>query len=181
MKLKILKAITQVLLITLIGLSGITKPTLAQRIELNKNNIPIAVVNAIQEDFPNWDIDRTKWFTFDKNSNQWLPIDPKSSTYVVQVNGKNYTAKAVYNGEGRLLQSKSILKKGALPESIVEKLETREHYKGWKLTGNQEIIRNFNNDRKAYRLTLKKEGKKKVVFFDPKGNKIKRVRNYINS
>jgi hypothetical protein len=146
----------------------------AQKKELNPNNIPSTVMNAIKTDFPTWNIDKTKWYAYDASTLDWAPIEGEFSSYIVQARGNNYTVMAVYDETGKLRYSKAILKNIVLPTSITEKLATDDAYQGWRVTGDQEIIRNFKEDRKTYKVTLAKDGKKKSVYFDRMGKEMKK-------
>lgn len=48
-------------------------------------------------------------------------------------------------------------------------------FNDWKITGNQEVIRNFSQDRKFYKVHLEKDGKKTTLYFDRMGNRMKRM------
>lgn len=158
-----------------VGIILIASPLKAQKTEISINQIPQAVVKAIQTDFPAWDINKTKWYAYDQDTGDWAPIieDKNINRYVVEAKGDNYKVQAVYDKTGKLRYSKTTISDSALPKAILDKLATDE-YKGWNLVGTQEVIRNFKEDKKTFKVYLQQDSKKKTEYFDRMGNKVKR-------
>ncbi|MGM0586908.1 MAG: hypothetical protein ACQETE_00695 [Bacteroidota bacterium] len=146
----------------------------AQKRELDQKNIPSVILTAIQSDFPTWSMDNTKWYSYDRATSEWAPMKGDFDSYVVEAKGKGYTIRAIYDETGKLRYSKATMKNAALPTAITQKIAADEAYQGWTITGNQEVIRNFKEDQKTYKVTLAKDGKKKTVYFDRMGNEKKR-------
>lgn len=169
------KALTKVLILG-IFFSFMMLPNLlkAQRTELNMSQIPQAVVDAIQTDFPTWDINKTKWYAYSQDMSEWAPADDGIQYYAVDANGENFKVRAIYTSKGKLRYSKTTIKNSALPHTILNKIKTDEEYKGWTITGTQEVIRDFKEDKKTFKVSIEKDGKKKTVYFDRMGNKVKR-------
>lgn len=151
----------------------IAEPVTAQKQQLTKEDIPEPVIAAIQTDFPAWDMNKTQWFGYNRETGKWAPVEDGMMHYVVEARGENYETRAVYNEMGKLRHSKTVIKDVRLPKAIQDKLASQE-YAGWTLTGNQEVIRNFREDRKYFKVNLQKDGKKKTVYFNRSGEKAKR-------
>ncbi|SMO49161.1 hypothetical protein [Fodinibius sediminis] len=154
---------------------AVSVPLKAQKKELNQNQIPQAIVRAIHTDFPSWDMNQTKWYTSGQETRNWTPLQG-ADHYVVEGTGRNYKVRAVYSKHGKLRYSKTTITDAPLPRAIMDKLDSEEEYKGWKVTGDQEVIRDFREDRKTYKVYLQRNGEKKSVYFDPMGNKVRRAR-----
>lgn len=146
----------------------------AQRTQLDRERVPKAVLAAIQSDFPAWDINRTQWYTYDKGAAEWAPVEDGKEHYLVDGTGKNYKVRAVYNGKGKLLHSKTILENVALPPAILDELSKGE-YKDWNIVGSQEVIRNFQEDQKYYNVKIEKDGKRKTVKMDYLGTEVQPI------
>lgn len=156
-----------------IAIAVIVGPVNAQKQALTKEDIPQAVIVAIQTDFPAWDINKTQWFGYNRETGKWAPVEDGMMHYVVEAKGKNYETRAVYNKKGKLRYSKTVFKNVRLPKAIQDRLASQE-YAGWTLTGNQEVIKNFKEDKKYFKVYLQKDGKKKTVYFNRVGELTKR-------
>lgn len=154
---------------------GFANTTSAQRKEIKKEQVPTAIINALQIDFPTWNIENTKWYADNQEVQEWAPlIDEKVNRYIVEASGQNYKIHAVYNNRGKLRYSRTIIKDTALPRPILTRLASDEEYKEWTLTGNQEVIRNFKEDTQVFKVYLEKDGEKKMYRFNRQGERVKR-------
>lgn len=143
----------------------------AQMAALNKSEVPPGVLKAIETDFPNLDPSKIEWYSYDQNMEDWAPVNDPSEHYVVRATGKDYKMRAVYDGTGKLLYSKATVKNTALPSSILDNIEGGQ-YKGWAVVGDQEVIRDFSQNKKYFRVNLESQGKKAVLYFDHLGNQM---------
>ncbi|WP_142713501.1 hypothetical protein [Fodinibius sediminis] len=147
--------------VVLLILSSIAGPLKAQA-ELKAEQVPTEIVKSIQTDFPCWDITKTKWYSYGMRTRGWAPINKAEvDHYVVEVSGKNYRVHAVYEKDGKLRYSKMTISDAPIPRAILDKIASEKEYKGWKVTGDQEIIRNFREDQKIYHVHLERDGDKK--------------------
>lgn len=153
---------------------GFADKASAQRKEIKKEQVPTAIINAIQIDFPAWNMENTKWYADNQEVKEWAPLDENVNRYIVEASGKNYKIHAVYNNKGKLRYSKTTIKDSALPRPILNRLASDEEYKGWALTGSQEVIRDFKEDTQVFKVYLEKDGDTKTFRFNRQGERVKR-------
>ena len=148
--------------------------------EINHEDIPVALREAIQKDFPSHH-DNAKWYAFDQRYNEWAMISTIKGDkgvipdyYVASVRDEDVTINAVYNKNGKLLRSETILRNMDVPRNIAKSV-TNE-FPGWNIMKHQIIIRDFDHNKKYFMVKIRNDGKKKTLFFDTDGNRVKRVR-----
>jgi len=145
----------------------------AQTTKLDKKDIPRNLWVTMRTDFPAWDTTKVSFYINDQTLSEWTKLGG-SDYYVVKATGKDFKSQAVYDTNGKLKYSKTTIKNTILPVALRQALESGE-YSDWKMTGNQEVIRNFSEDRKYYKVHLEKDGKKTTLYFDRLGNRMNRM------
>jgi hypothetical protein len=148
--------------------------------EINPEDIPVALRQAIQQDFPSHA--NVKWYTFDVKFNEWAMISTDKGDqgvvpdyYVASIKDENTTINAVYNKEGKLSRSETIVRNMEVPHNIAKSISNE--YPGWNIMTHQIIIKDFDHNKKYYMVKIRKDGKKKTLFFNSDGNRVKRIRS----
>ena len=142
---------------------------------VKEGEAPEAILNAIKGDFPD-PISRTLSLLPAKTYGaEWnVEISEASEEaepqyYQVEINAKNGNYVAVYDKSGKLLKTKQVIENAELPEKVRMILGTA--YKGWKMTGHEERIKNnFGKFDVTYKVPLRKGLKRKTIFFAPDGS-----------
>lgn len=149
----------------------------AQNEELKEDQVPEAVVKAIETDFPYWQ--SIKWYAFDEVTNDWAMVTRDGNAqkfmadhYVVTAKGKNVTTHAVYYKNGKLLRSRTQIKDAALPSAVLQTIG--KEYPGWKVVGDLVVIKNFDENKKYFKVELENGGQKQTAYFDHLGQKTTR-------
>lgn len=132
--------------------------TYAQQVEVKKKEVPAAVVKAVESDYMSC-----------KDNITWQIMDEASGVdyYVARASGKNIKCEAVYDAEGNLISAKTILKNMKLSAEIQESLSA--NYPGWKVSGDQVVVRNFDQNIGYTEITLVNKGERKTVYFNTRG------------
>jgi hypothetical protein len=133
----------------------------ARTVEVAKDDLPQTVVNTIETDFFRC-----------KDNITWRLNDKKSTVdhYVATAQGKNVTCEAIYDKNGRLISSKTIVVDVKLPRPVLQTLVT--DYPGWKITGDKAFIRNFDSSTQYFEIYLEKEGETQTVYYNALGEKV---------
>lgn len=134
----------------------------ARTVEISKEDVPQSVVNAIETDYLSCK-ENVSWRLDDKRTN----VD----RYVATAKGQNITCEAVYDKNGKLIRSKTVANNVKLPSTVLETIKSE--YPGWRITGDQAVIRNFDNNTKYFEIYLEKEGSSMTVFYNTTGKKVK--------
>lgn len=143
--------------------------------EVKEGEEPDAILNAIKKDFPD-PIRRTLSFLPAKTYGaEWDVEISKASEeadplyYEVEIEAENGNYRAVYDKSGRLLKTRQVIENAELPEKVKMVLSTA--YKGWKIEGREERIKNnFGKFDVTYKVPLRKGLKRKTIFFAPDGS-----------
>lgn len=143
-----------------------------ESLTLKKDQVPKAIVDAVKSDFKS-----DQPFTYGK-----FPYVLKKYAWVVDPDAKGKTPDyyevfikdqdgsdiwAIYNPEGKIIESKTIRKNGNLPMNIDQKLANSQ-YKDWKIIGDRELIKyydNKNNVEEHVKVTVEKNNMKKNLSF----------------
>lgn len=178
LKLHGVSSIVMLILMSVLS-TGVVYSQGIETVEVSSKELPEAVLSAIETDFPYWT--NIQWFVYDNGLHEWANIKTKmnhSGTepeyYVAKGTGRNITSHAVYRKNGTLLRSKTVIKNTALPRPIQKVISTE--YAGWNITGDEEVIRNFDDNRKYYKVLIEKDGENQTLYFDPMGKKVNRRR-----
>lgn len=146
--------------------------------KIPKDQIPAAVVNAVNVQFDN--SNPTSWSKF--------PYALKEYGWVYDLGAGNVnldryevTMKtdrgndfwAVYTKNGELVETREMSKDIAIPPPVMEKF-LKSQYKDWKIIGNKEIIRFYHDHDKNrveqhFRITVEKDGVKRSISFNWQG------------
>ena len=149
----------------------------AQKKELDKSDVPQSVVKAIETDFPRWE--EINWYAFDEIANQWAAIKKQGKVrgvmpdyYVASASGRNISIEAVYDKNGKLIRSKTVIKNVKLPEPIMSSV--KDEYPDWRIVSDQVVIRDFDKNKKYFQVMIRKENNEKTIYYNAQGNKVKR-------
>lgn len=137
--------------------------TLKAQDEIKKEKLPKSVVNAIETDFISCS-DKISWQVFDESIRN-------PDQYVATASGRNVSCEAVYDKNGKLIRSKTIMSNVKLPAEVHAAI--KQEYPGWRITGDQAVIRNFNENTKYYQIYIENEAESKSVFYNATGKSIK--------
>lgn len=143
--------------------------------EVDPNNIPTAVREAIEKDFAHWR--GVKWYVYDRTSKAWSTMKTEINEqglepdmYVATCGNGECKITAVYNKEGELVRATTILTKVEIPSKILESL--KNEYPDWKVKKYEMIIRNFDFDHKYHKVKIKNGRKGKTLLFDKDYQKV---------
>jgi hypothetical protein len=175
------------LIISIIASTGFFFPLLAQvdhdqaeneivpveSLTLKKEQIPPAIVKAVNTDFANEEAFRWGKFPYVLEKHGWIVAKTESNVKpdFYEVNIKAHDGSdifAVYSPDGTIIQSRTIRKNAALPPSVLKALENSQ-YKGWDVVGDREIIKYYNsknNVEEHFRITVEKNNVKKTISFN---------------
>ncbi len=138
-------------------------------------NEPMSLLEEITEsDYPYF----LNLLSLQKYSNivyRGLSVDfRKDRGYALTGNGKSIKLYAKYGADGTLIKGSLIKKDSRLPLLI------REHLPGfmlerWEMVSNKTFINDFDPLKTEYEVELQRDNKKRTVFFDHSGNRIKRL------
>lgn len=175
------------LIISLIACTGFLFPLLAQvdhdqseneivpveSLTLKKEQIPAAVVKAVNTDFTSEQAFRYGKFPYVLEKHGWIVAksQPNVKPDFYEVNIKAHDGSdiyAVYSPDGTIIESRTIRKNAALPPSVLKALEN-SRYKGWNVASDKEIIKYFNsrnNIEEHFRITVEKNNVKRTISFN---------------
>lgn len=175
------------LLASLMGFSGFLFPLFAQvdhdyrdkdvvpveSLTLTKDQIPSAVIKAVDTDFTNETPLTWGRFPYALENYGWVvkqdaPYE-KLDHYEIYIKSKDGgDIFAVYTPDGTILHSRSLYKDIALPVPVEEAL-AKSQYKDWKIVGDKEIIKYFKdktNVEEHFRITVEKNNQKRSISFN---------------
>jgi hypothetical protein len=177
------------LIVSLLAFTGFLFPLLAQvdhdqnenegipveSLILKKDQIPAAIVKAVNSDFVNGEAFRWGKFPFVLEKYGWViangKADQKPDYYEVNIKSKDGSdIYAVYSPDGTIIQSRTIRKNVALPLSVTQAL-AKSQYKDWTVVGDKELIKYYNsmnNIEEHFRITVEKNNVKKTISFNYK-------------
>jgi hypothetical protein len=177
------------LIVTFLAFTGFLFPLLAQvdhdqseneiipqeSLTLKKEQIPPAIVKAVQQDFATGQAFTWGKFPYVLEKHGWIvaadAVNQKPDRYEVKIKthdgGDIY---AVYSPDGTIIQSRVIRKDAALPSNVTQAL-AKSQYKDWKVVGDKELIKYYNTKKDVeehYRITVEKNNVKKTISFNYK-------------
>ncbi len=142
--------------------------------KLTRNKVPVMVIKSIEKDFPDATINGYSAIPMEKVGDE-LIINPDKNTenykmYEVDVMGKNFTGKAMYDEQGKLVRSTEVEKNFPLPYHI--RYAIGVSYPGWAVVNDREVISYYQGERQQvyYRIRLAKGKEKALIVLDAHGN-----------
>lgn len=146
-----------------------------------RKEVPQSVTNAIKKDFPNLNISGLKVVPSDVYKREWevreigqVGSSDKANFYTVAMNGKNFHAHALYNGDGKLVYYREVVENTALPETVAKAI--REQFPEWTLAGDREVIKNGRKEITYYRVRVENGKEQMHLFLNPSGQLLKKTR-----
>ncbi|MFZ0281632.1 MAG: hypothetical protein WAL29_08280 [Bacteroidales bacterium] len=142
---------------------------------LKKDQVPPAIINAVNSDFRNGEAFKWGKFPFTLEKYAWV-VDKdagnaKPDYYEVFIKAHDGSdIYAVYTPDGTIKQSRTIRKNAALLPSVMQSL-AKSQYKDWTVVGDKEIIKYYNtkNDIEEHvKVTVEKNNVKKNLSFNYK-------------
>jgi len=177
------------LIVTLLAFTGFLFPLLAQvdhdqreneiipneSLTLKKEQIPTAIVKAVQQDFATGQAFTWGKFPYVLEKYGWIvaadAVNQKPDRYEVNIKAHDGSdIYAIYSPDGTIIQSRIIRKNAALPSNVIQALG-KSQYKDWKVVGDKELIRYYNTKKDVeehYRITVEKNNVKKTISFNYK-------------
>ncbi len=177
------------LLISLLAFSGFLFPLLAQvdhdhRVDdvipveslyLNKDQIPVAIVQAVRNDFSTGEAFKWAKFPYTLEKYGWVinqdEKGEKPDHYEVFIKTKEGgDVNAVYAPDGTIIESRIVNKNFSLPTVVKEAL-AKSQYKDWSVVGDKEIIKYYNtrnNIEQHFRVSVEKNNVKRSISFNYK-------------
>lgn len=174
------------LILSLIGFTAFIFPLLAQvdydqgendeipveNLILKKEQIPAAIVKAVNETFKSGQVFKWGKFPYVLEKYGWIVSksagDQKPDRYEAYIKADDGSEiYAIYNPDGTIIQSRIIRKNAEIPHLVAEKL-AKSKYAGWKIVGDREVIKYYNSPKdieEHFRITVEKNGSKKTVSF----------------
>ena len=141
-------------------------------------DVPQAVIQAFQKDFPG--VDAKGWqvlpkdklkdqdYVLDLEEGDYDPAEEPYDYYTIDFYGKGEDATATYDTTGKLIASKETIKDTALPEAVSKAIV--EEYPDWKIEKDKESIKNL--DKTFYKVKIEKDNKHQTVYMDGQGEKV---------
>jgi len=129
---------------------------------VNRNQLPAAVVTSMEEDFPEIAKNSFGILPVALYQEEWELWEETASNkeadmvyYTVDFQGSGTKGRAVYNAEGKLMKFYETHKDAPLPEKVTKAIAT--NFPGWQILGDKEII-NFMEAGMAtyYKVKVKK-------------------------
>lgn len=176
-------------LFSIFSLTGFIFPLLAQvdhdykvsdvvpveSLMLKKDQIPPAIVNAVNADFKTGKPLTWGKFPYTLADYGWVvskeAAAEKPDQYEVFIKAADGSdVYAVYKPDGTIIQSRSIYKNAPIPEEVRTKLANSQ-YKDWAVAGDKELIRYYNYKKDIiahFRLTVEKNNVKRTISFNYK-------------
>lgn len=146
-----------------------------ESLTLKKEQIPAAIVKAVNQDFKNGQAFTWGKFPYVLEKHGWIvsrdAVNQKPDHY--EVNIKTHDGNeiyAVYAPDGTIIQSRIVRKNAALPPNVLQALE-KSQYKGWNIVGDKELIKYYNSKtdvEEHFRITVEKNNVKKTISFNYK-------------
>lgn len=170
-------------LILTFALVGVSLQTYAQNVsfkaKLNKEDVPTAVLEAVQKDFPSYTVDEYATLPvdiveedvyFDTNR------DPGSVYDAYQLDlteGTGRTLEATYNSIGKLMSTVEQLKNITPPAPVRNSIEAK--FPGWTIEKDAYKMVHFSGEKakERYKLILGKNDSKMKVYTDQNGKILK--------
>ncbi|PWN07415.1 PepSY-like domain-containing protein [Rhodohalobacter mucosus] len=133
----------------------------AQETEIDKSEVPEAVLQAIESDYMSCSGEIT-WYIHSGSDN--------INYYVVNATGDKITCEAYYDRNGNLIHSKTVMKDAKLPIPILEAVY--EIYPEWTITEDHVVIRDFDENKMYSEVEITKGRESKTLYFDSNGEEL---------
>jgi hypothetical protein len=177
------------LVLSILAFTGFLFPLLAQvdhdqrdneilpveSLTLKKDQIPAAIVKAVNDDFATGQPFRWGKFPYILEKYGWVVAkdaeNQKPDRYEVNIKAHDGSdVYAVYGSDGTIIQSRIVRKNAPMPANVMQALE-KSQYKGWNVVGDKELIKYFNSKadvEEHFRITVEKNNVKKTISFNYK-------------
>jgi hypothetical protein len=144
-------------------------------LDLKKEQIPLAIIKSVNADFKNGQALTAGKFPFVLENYGWIinkdASDQKPDQYQVYIKAKDGSdIYAIYNPDGKTIQSRAVYKNITIPEAVKLSL-AKSQYKDWTVVGDKEIIMYYgdkSNMLEHFRLTVEKNNVKRSISFNYK-------------
>lgn len=101
-----------------------------------------------------------------------MNMSPGDAThYTLQGKGNNIEMKAKYDMDGKLVESQLVKRDTKIPPAIRKYIASGQ-FKGWVMTGNEMVVKDFDPSRTDYTVTLSKGSSEQVLRFRDLGHTI---------
>lgn len=144
---------------------------------VEKENVPIEVLKAIDVDFPDYIVKEyyttpVHYVDQDVFLSSWDEPDLRDS-FQVTLTSKGKEVTANYSEDGKLMSSMEKLKNVAPPLPVREAIS--KNFPGWTISEDMYHMKSEGKGtmKERYGFVIRKDGKKKTVYTDAKGNIIK--------
>ncbi|HYX10213.1 MAG TPA: hypothetical protein VE912_26025, partial [Bacteroidales bacterium] len=139
----------------------------AQQTEVTKKDVPAQVISAVEQNYLPCK-DQIQWFI----SSEADQID----YYIAKASGKNISCEAVYDRNGKLMHSETIMTDVRMPTSVMATIQ--EEYPDWKVSNNQMVVRDFDDNKKHFEVVINRNGKNRTLYYDALGKNIGDISNF---
>jgi|GEM_PF-3474085 len=139
----------------------------AQQTKVTKKDVPAQVISAVEQNYLPCK-DQIQWFI----SSEADQID----YYVAKASGKNISCEAVYDRNGKLMHSETIMTDVRMPTSVMATIQ--EEYPDWKVSNNKMVVRDFDDNKKHFEVVINRDGKKQTLYYDNLGKNIGNIRDF---
>ena len=146
--------------------------------KVEKKAVPGAVIASVETEYPQgiveiWEAIPVEifnsYYVVSERSN--LKEGERVDHYQVTLKSDGLKTVAVYDAEGKLVQSREVINDARLPKSISSAIIT--NYPGWRIVGDKEVIRESENVEETYKVQLSKGKEKMTLIMDPDGKVLK--------
>lgn len=150
--------------------------------DLQDINITDKQVNTIvEEDYPylkNLDCIKNGYFTHQRKLGLKLRNMNRNdhSFFVLNGDGKNLNIVAKYDQTGNLIEGTLVQKDIPIPQSILRFIYSDDEFDGWKMTGNEIQVKDFDPYQTEYKVSLSNGNETRVLHFREYGESIALLR-----
>lgn len=92
-------------------------------------------------------------------------VDDFAKELTAQMKGENIYLYAIYDKEGKLIKSTYKRKDAALPKCLLTH-HTEDNYNGWRITGSEMVVRDFDPSTIKYKVMLESETSARSEIYD---------------
>ena len=133
----------------------------AQQTEIDRSDVPEAVLQAIESDYMSCsgDID---WFVREGSGD--------IKYYVVSARGENISCEATYDKEGNLIHSKTVMTNAKLPSAILEAVYM--DYPEWTISEDHIVIRDFDRNKMYSEVEITRGRESQTLYYDSNGEEL---------
>ncbi len=141
-------------------------------------DVPEAVIQAFQKDYPNVDAKDWQVLPADKLKDQDYmleleegdldPAQVPDDYYTINFYGDDESATVTYDTNGKLIASDETLKDTALPDAVSKAIV--EKYPDWEIEKDKETIKNL--DKTFYKVKVKKGDDHKTLYLNDQGEMV---------